>query len=245
MSQGSSGPDASDYLLGDFFTIKRGIETGGNDFFILSSMEAAILNIPSRFLRPILPGPTSLDDGEVVADPEGWPILEDRFVLLDVRISESDVRRHYPSVWRYLESGIERGVDKSYSCRHRSPWYLQERRPPAPYLCGWLGSHSEEATAPLIFVLNHSRATAPNLWLLMYPKPALARQIGNDYGQSVTVWGALNAIGNDEMARGRRIATDRSRLDPGELASVPADRIVTLYPTLVPDSRAQLNLFDA
>ena len=43
--------------LRDFFTIKRGIATGANSFFIMDERKANALSIPSRFLRPMLPSP--------------------------------------------------------------------------------------------------------------------------------------------------------------------------------------------
>jgi hypothetical protein len=42
-------------LLGDIFTIKRGLATGNNDFFILPRAKARKVGIPDQFLRPILP----------------------------------------------------------------------------------------------------------------------------------------------------------------------------------------------
>jgi hypothetical protein len=46
--------------FGELFTIKRGLATGDNEFFILSEGKAKELGIPRRFLRPILPPPPSL-----------------------------------------------------------------------------------------------------------------------------------------------------------------------------------------
>src|SRR5579863_3074819 len=46
--------------LGDLFTIKRGLATGSNSFFILDDEEIRHWHIPRRFLKPILPGPRYL-----------------------------------------------------------------------------------------------------------------------------------------------------------------------------------------
>ena len=41
--------------LGDLFSIKRGMATGANSFFILARSEAIRMGIPADSLHPILP----------------------------------------------------------------------------------------------------------------------------------------------------------------------------------------------
>ncbi|MDZ7905918.1 MAG: hypothetical protein U5N55_09240 [Cypionkella sp.] len=48
--------------VGDLFSIKRGIATGANGFFLVSREQAAALRLPKKFLRPILPSPRHLRD---------------------------------------------------------------------------------------------------------------------------------------------------------------------------------------
>jgi hypothetical protein len=234
------------YRLEDFFTIKRGVETGDNGFFILGGARVRELDLPLEFLRPILPGPHQLPEGEIVADPEGYPILEERLFLLDAPMPEEEIRQRYPSLYRYLQSGLERGVHQRYSCRHRNPWYAQERRPPAPYLCAYMGqSWEEDEEVPYRFILNHSRAIAPNIYLMMYPGQPLARLLADSYPAQVALWDGLNDIGVAQLAARDSVYGDLSgRLEPNELGSVPADPVVALFPDLIPDPAAQMRLFD-
>lgn len=231
--------------LGDFFTIKRGVETGDNDFFILTPIEIMQLDLPLEFLRPILPSPHVLDEEEIVGDAEGNPILEEKLFLLDCPLPEREVRERYPLLWNYFERGMSLGVHERSSCRRRTPWYAQERRPPAQFLCAFIGRDTSEE-APFRFILNHSKATAANVFLLMYPKSSLARAIGEQTTLAGDIWKALNGIGREEYADRERVYGDDAfeRLEPNELASVPASRIVDLVPDVVPDSAAQLTLFD-
>ncbi len=243
-----SGEEAGSgkFRLEDFFTIKRGVETGDNGFFILSGRRARELDLPFEFLRPILPGPHQLPEGEIVADPEGYPILEERLFLLDAPLPEEEIRQGYPTLYRYLQSGIERGVHERYSCRHRTPWYAQERRPPAPYLCAYMGqSWEEDEEVPYRFILNHSRAIAPNIYLMMYPRPALARRLADNYPARVALWGRLNDMGSGALsARDTVYGELTGRLEPNELGSVGADPVELLFPDLIPDPAAQMTLFD-
>lgn len=234
-----------DLTLGDFFTIKRGVETGDNDFFILTPMEALAHDLPFEFLRPIFPGPQSLRDDEIIADPEGHPILDSKLFLLDCPLPEWEVQGRHPALWAYLQRGIKQEVHKRYSCQHRTPWYVQERRPPALYLCAYMGQSWSEEGPPFRFILNHSKAVAPNIYLMMYPRPALAGRLRDNYPLQIQVWTALNEIGTHEILNRKRIYDSISgRLEPLELASVSANRISRLVPNLVPDSTAQLNLFN-
>ena len=231
--------------LGDFFTIKRGIETGDNDFFIVTPMQALAADLPFEFLRPILPGPQSFPDNEIIADPEGHPILDNKLFLLDCPLPEREIQSRYPGLWNYLQRGIVEGVHERYSCRHRSPWYIQERRPPALFISAYMGRRWDEEGPPFRFILNHSKAVAPNIYLMMYPRSGLAQLLRENYPLQIKFWTALNNIGINEIQnRSCVYDTAPGRLEPKELASVDAHRIARLVPGLIPGPSAQLSLFD-
>jgi hypothetical protein len=62
--------------LGDFFTIKRGIATGDNDFFILSKEQIDDFGLDMQFFTPILPSPRRLKCNEIFSDKDGRPRLD-------------------------------------------------------------------------------------------------------------------------------------------------------------------------
>ena len=74
--------------LGDFFTIKRGLATGANAFFILERAEARRRGIPEAFLKPILPGSRHLRQDVIEADADGYPRLERSLVVIDCDLPE-------------------------------------------------------------------------------------------------------------------------------------------------------------
>jgi len=59
--------------LGDVFSIKRGLATGANAFFILSDDAVRENGVPSECVKPILPGPRHLTDAVIEADRHGLP----------------------------------------------------------------------------------------------------------------------------------------------------------------------------
>jgi len=234
-------PDHAKVRLGDFYIIRRGIATGANGSFIMTRQQAEERELPLTSLRPILPGPRYLKSDEVLAEADGSPRLEPRLVLLDCKLPERQVRDEYPSLWRYLES-IRSDVAGRYLCARRTPWYSQEHRPVAPYLCTYI---VRAKTRPFRFILNHSQATAANVYLLLYPKPHVARALESNPELKRQVWQALNRCGDGALLdEGRVYGGGLHKLEPSELANVPADHLLDLLPNPDEGRRAPRNLFE-
>ena len=181
--------------------------------------------------KPILPSPRYVAEEEVMADRNGNPKIERRRFLLDTRLAEDEIKRRYPALHGYLHEGKEQGLHKRYLCQHRSPWYSQENRPPAPIVCTYLGRGDVKSGRPFRFILNHSRATVANVYLAMYPTPVLASAMARDSGLIRRVWSALNALAPDRLLKeGRVYGGGLHKLEPSELANVPVPEIADLLP---------------
>ena len=216
-------------MLGDFFSIKRGLATGNNRYFILPIEEIQERGLPIEAFRPILPSPRYLPENEVLADGTGNPALERQLFLLDCELSEEEVKERHPTLGAYLEEGKALGVADRYLCRHRSPWYTQERRPPAPFLCTYLGRSDKKNGRPFRFILNHSIATAPNVYLMLYPKEPIGRAIEQSPERKRQVWDFLNDIDSKKMLNeGRVYGGGLHKLEPKELGRVPAAALADL-----------------
>jgi predicted RNA methylase len=236
--------DLLETTLGDLFQIKRGIATGANDFFVVSREQAIELDLPRQFLTPILPSPRYLDTDEVLADDEGNPELTPQLFLVDCSLPEEQVRCEQPALWRYLESGKARGLHQRYLATHRTPWYAQEHRPAAPLLCTYMGRQTTGKTRPFRFILNHSRATAPNVYLMLYPKPALAADLGRNPALLRLIWTAFNRLPPQALiGEGRVYGGGLHKIEPAELANAPVDGILQLAPSASRSLSKQLTLF--
>lgn len=220
----SSGP-----RLKDFFKIQRGLATGDNKFFIMTAEEAAARGIPKQFLRPVLPSPRYMPDDEVMAAADGTPLIGRPLFLLDCRLPEAEVRANHPTLWAYLKTGVPE-VSGRYLCAHRSPWYSQEDRPASPFVCTYMGrSGGKDGTAPFRFILNHSQATVANVYLLLYPKPALKAALDLDPGLARRVWETLRSISaSDLIDEGRVYGGGLHKMEPKELANVHVGAIAAL-----------------
>ena len=230
--------------VGDFFQVKRGIATGDNSFFILKKEEIDRRNLPWTMFRPILPSPRNLESDEVESDESGMPMLEPSLFLLDCQHPLEIVEQEYPELWQYLEEGRERGVSDRYVCSHRSPWYAQENRPAAHFVCTYLGRVSKNGNSPFRFILNHSLATAPNVYLMLYPNDSVAETLTQDDSVQRKTWRALRNISPQALFdEGRVYGGGLHKLEPRELANVPALALGEVFSDVVAKPK-QVDLFE-
>lgn len=217
------------YKLGDFFQIKRGLATGDNKFFLLTKEQIDERRLPHRFFRPILPSPRYLANDEIESDENGEPRIENQLFMLDSKMPEEHIHENYPTLGQYLNEGSARKVAGRYLCRHRKPWYSQENRPPAPIVCTYIGRSDNEDRKTFRFIRNRSQATAANSYLMLYPKPELAIKIKSDPSVADRIWEMLNQLPTELLlSEGRVYGGGMHKLEPKELANVPADEIAEL-----------------
>ncbi|HKV47735.1 MAG TPA: class I SAM-dependent methyltransferase [Candidatus Acidoferrales bacterium] len=235
---------ASLIRLADLFDVKRGLATGDNKFFIITPDRAAELRLPKSFLRPILPSPRYLRDDEVGTDANGNPSIERLLLLLDCPLPQAIVKEKYPELWEYFESGRD-DVAAGYLCRSRSPWYAQENRPAPPFLCTYMGrGNGATSGSPFRFILNHSRATAANVYLLLYPKLELRRALAAQPELTRKIWLHLKSVSPDTFFdQGRVYGGGLYKLEPRELGNVPANEIAELAGLSTPKRSVQLGMF--
>jgi len=203
--------------LSDFFSVKRGIATGDNKFFVLTREEIESRSLPIDQFRPILPSPRYLKITEVKADENGFPDIENQLFVLDCKLPFDEVKRLHPELYSYLEEGIQSGVSERYLCKHRKIWYAQEKR-------------DKEGKKPFRFVLNRSNAIVANSYLILYPKPELEKEIYKAPELNERLLEALNSItGKAMLDEGRVYGGGMHKMEPKELANVPAIEIQELF----------------
>ena len=206
--------------IGDLFDIHRGLATGANEFFILSRQLARDKGLPEQFLRPILPSPRYLDSDVILADADGYPRVEPPLVLLDCDLDESETEC-FPTLQAYLEWGKSLGIADRYIPSHRAQWFKQESRPAAPILCTYM-ARSRAGTSGLRFFRNYSQATAPNVYLLLYPVPAVRRAAEADPHLLDELFQLLKRAEHEHLLyEGRTYGGGLNKIEPKELTRVP------------------------
>lgn len=225
--------------LGDLFVIKRGLATGSNDFFILNDEEIKDWHIPRRFLKPILPGPRHLTANIIERQLDGCPNVSPQLFLLDCSEPEDKIKSAWPRFYEYLQKGRQEQTHTSYLASHRAPWYSQEQRPPAPFLCTYMG-RSTNGKNPFRFIWNRSEATAHNVYLMLYPKGSLRTALNQHPELQPRVFAALQRITSAEfVSEGRVYGGGLHKMEPKELARVPARGVVESLDGHVRDERQE------
>jgi hypothetical protein len=212
--------------LGDLFTVKRGVVTGGNDFFIRPRAEFINLGIPEKFLRPVLPSSRYLNSDTIDRRADGYPDIPEQLALLDCDIQESAVRQAYPELWAYLESPRGRDVRQGYLTSRRHPWYAQEKRPPALIIVTYMG-RGRKGGRPFRFFWNRSDATATNVYLLLIPRIEVSGYLRRHPEKAKLVVEVLtNTDLSELLGHGRVYGGGLYKLEPKELERLDATRLV-------------------
>jgi len=180
----------------------------------------SIVGIPAQFLRPILPSPRHLIETVIEGDDSGFPHVNPQTVLIDCPLSPAEVKSLYPLLWDYFEAGICKNVHQGYLTSRRSPWYRQEQREPAPFLCSYMG-RSQNGKSPFRFFWNQSQAIAPNVYLMLYPINDLADRLAQDSAFYTEIYQMLNNIDIQSITReGRVYGGALHKIEPHELGEV-------------------------
>lgn len=212
--------------LSDFFTVKRGIATGDNKFFILTREQIEDRDLPIEQFRPILPSPRYLNTTQVKADKNGYPDISNQLFVLDCKLPFERVKQAYPKLYSYLEEGVQSGVSERYLCKSRKIWYSQENRPESRFYCTYIGRSNNGGKKPFRFILNKSQAIVSNSYLILYPKPYLEKKIEQNPELNEQLLDALNQITGKAMLDESRVyGGGMHKMEPKELANVPAPEI--------------------
>lgn len=212
--------------IGDFFSIKRGIATGDNSFFILDDKKICELGIPSTFLTPVLPKPKEIT-GTLVTSQDGIPVLEKKLFVFNCNSLEEALQKDCKAVWNYIQEGKKKKTNLRYLCRHRTPWYSCEKRLASPFVIPYMGRCSEKNRV-FRFIQNDSNAIATNAYLMIYPKNEFSEILSNSKVRK-RVLEYLNSISVEcFLENGRKYGGGLYKLEPKELQNIPVPQLSSI-----------------
>jgi hypothetical protein len=205
--------------LGDLFTVKRGIATGANSFFIMEKEVAIKKGIPESVLRPVIPKSRALDNDIIESDSNGNPLVSPKLVLLDTSDSEETILLKYPRLMEYLNTADNELRNRTL-VKKRNPWYRQEKRDAAPFLCTYMG-RGDSVKSPIRFIWNKSNAIATNVYLLLYPVPKLSILLADKPHLYEDLFYVLQYASSQGMTQyGRVYGGGLNKIEPKELLEV-------------------------
>ena len=218
--------------LTDIFRIQRGIATGSNKFFVIDRSDAKRRGLPQRFLRPMLPSPRHLKATVIDADEDGYPLIAPQLCLIDCNLPEHLVEQDHPGLWEYLQTAESQGILDRYLIGKRTPWYKQERREPAPFLCTYLGRGSNEKR-PFRFIWNRSNADRHEPLSDALSQALVGRHAARASRLRGELHDLLGQIGGYELrGEGRVYGGGLHKIEPSELGRISAAAIVNRWPHL-------------
>jgi len=210
--------------IGNYFSVKRGIATGSNKHFILNNETIEKLSIPNDYLKPILPSPRYIKNNIIDSDVDGYISGIKITYLLNITCSEDELKELPENIVCYLNN-IYGEIKDNYIIRNRSPWYKQEYRPECPFLVTYMGRSQNK---PFRILLNKTNATAPNVYLMLYPKFDWKTEEVKNSGFLENLHSQLQKISPETFKNSGRIyGGGLYKLEPKELMNVPIDNVLS------------------
>jgi len=165
-----------EFHLNDFAHVMRGIATGSNEFFFLTSEQVKELDIPEDFLKKAI-GRTK-DATESVLTVKDIEKLDKR--NRPTLLFSTNGHKIFPkSVSNYLKLGENLGLPNRALIKQRNPWYKMEERKIPPLLFAYLGRRN------IRFIKNEAKVLPLTGFLCVYP-------IYDDKEYVENLWQALN-----------------------------------------------------
>lgn len=218
-------------ILGDFAAVMRGIVTGANDFFFMSTERAEGLGIPPGLLVPAIGRTRDVPGGEVT--PELMERLRAAGKPTLLFCPDGRSKEEFPEAVRaYLSAGEAAGLPARAIMRARSPWYRMETRKVPPFLFAYLGRRNAR------FIRNLAGVVPLTCFLCVYPRrddPAFVESLWKVLSHPLTV-ANLSLVG-------KSYGSGCIKVEPRSLERLPLPRTVLEEAGLAPQARgAQLRL---
>lgn len=148
--------------LGDFARVVRGVATGNNDFFFLTTRQVGELQLPPELLRPALGRTRDVPGSEVTSDTMRAAEAAGRPTWLFA--PDGRAFAQFPAaVQQYLLQGEAKGLPMQPLLRQRRPWYKMEGRAVPPFLFAYLGRRNAR------FIVNTAKIIPLTSFLCVYP----------------------------------------------------------------------------
>ncbi|HOU13218.1 MAG TPA: N-6 DNA methylase [Anaerolineae bacterium] len=219
----------SQYILGDFAQIVRGVATGANDFFFLTAEQVKQTGIPDvYFTRAIGRTRDALTDEITQATLD---CLESKGRPTFLLALKGEPFESYPeSLQSYLKKGECLGLPQRPLISQRKPWYKTELRCTPPFLFAYLGRRNSR------FIRNTAGVIPLTSFLCVYPHNKDADSIEH-------LWKILShpdTIANLSII-GKSYGGGAIKVEPRSLEKLPIpESLVDL-----PPAQGQMRLFES
>jgi len=195
------------FHLNDFANVMRGIATGSNEFFFLTSEQVKELEIPREFFKRAIGRTKDVTESILTAKDIENLDKNNRPTLL---FSTNGHKTFPESVSNYLKYGENLGLPDRSLIKQRNPWYKMEERKVPPLLFAYLGRRNTR------FIKNEANVLPLTGFLCVYP-------IYDDKEYVENLWQALNHPDTLENLRlvGKSYGSGAIKVEPSNLNKLP------------------------
>lgn len=219
------------FHLDDFANVMRGIATGSNEFFFLTSQQIKELDIPRDFLKRAIGRTKDINENILTTqDIEQLDKNNRPTYLFSINGHETFPK----SVSNYLKIGEKLGLPNRSLIQQRKPWYKMEKRRVPPLLFAYLGRRNTR------FIKNEAEVLPLTGFLCVYP-------IYDDKEYIENLWQALNhpdTLDNLKLV-GKSYGSGAIKVEPSNLNRLPIpEHIVQQFnlkrPYKTPDGQLEI-----
>lgn len=149
--------------LVDFARVLRGIATGANEFFLLTTEQVKSLGIPQEYLRLAVARTRDIT-GDEANDATIRQLQHAGRPTWLLSLDGRPVERFPSAIREYLRWGESQGIHARALISTRRPWYRMESRATPPILFSYLGRRNSR------FVRNRAGVLPLTGFLCVYPR---------------------------------------------------------------------------
>lgn len=188
--------------------VHRGIVTGANDYFILTSEEAKDKNL-TNFTTPCLRNAEEIFDAGLEISKEN---VEHRILNVPRDLDRNEMPT---SLVKYIEEGEKREINQGYICSNRDPWWSIGNIKRPPIVMTYMGRR------PPAFSLNPDGIAIINIAHGIHPKEDLSRD------ELIDLVKYLREKSEGFQGRGRTYQGGLEKFEPSEAENllIPEDLI--------------------
>ncbi|HMX30145.1 MAG TPA: SAM-dependent methyltransferase, partial [Blastocatellia bacterium] len=230
LSRPSANESVSEFTLGSFARVMRGIATGANEFFFLTAQQAKELSLPaSMLLRAV--GRTRDVPEEVITEQTLLNLENAGRPSFLFAPDGRDIEDFPVAVQQYLVLGEAAGLPLRPLIAQRRPWYKMETRKAPAFLFAYLGRRNAR------FIRNEIGVLPLTGFLCVYPRQ-------EDHGYIERLWQVLkhpDTVKNLGKV-GKSYGSGAIKVEPRALERLPLPDYVVAQVGLMP-AISQLTLY--
>lgn len=189
--------------------VVRGIATGANEFFVLTTQQVRQHSLESYVVRTLH---RNREIQDIILDEARWQALSEEGKCVWLLYLNSEEVSGHPQLRAYLEQGEARGYHRRSLVQTRKKWYAMEQRDvPAIFFTILTRGNPR-------FILNRARVRPLNMFSLIYPNRYVT-----DADATEILWALLNS--NFSLSRlhsvSRTYGGNTLKVEPRELDNLP------------------------